>query len=362
MRYRLLLLLLFVVPLAAAQDDDQTAIITPANAAELAQVGTLEGHLLPVTALAFSPDGATLASAGDDLSLRLWNVAERDQLLETYPHNAAIEGLAYSPTGDRLATTSWDRTVNLFVPTDDFMLEPLPSLLGFPHVVEPVAFDSSGDWLAFGVGNGTVNVINQTNADNRQRYAFDALEILDVAFLPAPVNGVTVFAASVGFPADQVAFGDTTGAEAVTLDHGHAGSVPAVSFRPAAEEGDLLVTAGDDGTARFWAVEPADAGESVGLAFEAVGLFTAEEPVWFTDSAWHPAGELLALGTLEGDVLILDVRDPAEPVQITSLQPGLRAADVEANSGVMAVAWHPAGSLLAVAGGDAMITFWGIPD
>lgn len=38
-------------------------------------VHTFEGHLAGVSTIAWSPDGATIASGSDDKTIRLWNVS-----------------------------------------------------------------------------------------------------------------------------------------------------------------------------------------------------------------------------------------------------------------------------------------------
>src|SRR4051812_11095591 len=57
---------------ATAGADGRIAIWTPGNAEPDT---VLEGHTAPIVALAASPDGATLASASWDQSLRLWPLA-----------------------------------------------------------------------------------------------------------------------------------------------------------------------------------------------------------------------------------------------------------------------------------------------
>jgi len=74
----------------------------------------LRGHTDDVFALAWSPDGSRLASAGRDRSIRIWDTESWSQLALLNGHAAYVWSLAFSPDGSRLASGSGDGTVRIW--------------------------------------------------------------------------------------------------------------------------------------------------------------------------------------------------------------------------------------------------------
>jgi cytochrome c len=73
----------------------------------------LHGHDAPVVALAISPDGATIASASWDHSVRLWSLIDGAQrVLEGHAQN--VNGVAFAPDGKSLVSVGYDRTIRIW--------------------------------------------------------------------------------------------------------------------------------------------------------------------------------------------------------------------------------------------------------
>jgi WD40 repeat protein len=73
----------------------------------------LSGHTRVVHAVTFTPDGDRLASASDDTTARVWDVASRQELL-SFTQSASVRDVAFSPDGNWLATGGADRLVHLY--------------------------------------------------------------------------------------------------------------------------------------------------------------------------------------------------------------------------------------------------------
>ncbi|MDE0086523.1 MAG: hypothetical protein OXU23_12470, partial [Candidatus Poribacteria bacterium] len=78
------------------------------------ELNLLTGHEAPITGIAFSLDGQTVASGSLDNTVRLWDAVSGAHKSTLVGHEDRITSLAYFPNGTTLASGSWDKTVRLW--------------------------------------------------------------------------------------------------------------------------------------------------------------------------------------------------------------------------------------------------------
>jgi len=106
------------------------------------KIRVLTGHTGAVNALAFSPDGTTLASGSSDATIRLWHTAGGTPTGTPAGvltgHTGAVNALAFSADGASMASTGTDQTIRLWQlpPTGAF---PTRAVLSPPGPALPAA-------------------------------------------------------------------------------------------------------------------------------------------------------------------------------------------------------------------------------
>jgi len=77
-------------------------------------VTTLAGHTQPATDIVFSPDGTLLATTSRDGSTKVWDIAREEMILDLVGQGGIPAEPSFSDDGSRLATTSSDLSIRVW--------------------------------------------------------------------------------------------------------------------------------------------------------------------------------------------------------------------------------------------------------
>lgn len=204
-------------------------------------------HQQAITALAYSPDGNSIASSSWDASIRLW-----PELLTTptvLSHTGSlVEALIYSPDGKFLISGSRDRSLQVWRLSDCTLVQ---TLAGHEVDLTAIAVSPDGQYLASADASGQVNIWLLSTQERLRTLTGHQGSVSAIAFTSIPGNNHAekpslLITASWDMTV-QVRYPNTGGIRH-TL-RGHALPVSAIALHP---NGIVLATGSPDQTVMLW--------------------------------------------------------------------------------------------------------------
>jgi WD40 repeat protein len=154
-------------------------VVTVWNADDGAQVRTLEPAGAAVDGLAFSPAADQLVGTAADGTATVWGLDD-GRARHTLTLDGAARAVAWSPAGDTIATAGAGLTIQLWDPRTGQSIRTLP---GHRDPVNDIAFDGTGARLASAGQDGEVDVWNVADGSVQVRRQYPTW-VYRVAFAP----------------------------------------------------------------------------------------------------------------------------------------------------------------------------------
>jgi WD40 repeat protein len=320
--------------LAAGSHDDKVWLWQIANPAKPVRETAFTGATNWVMAVAFSPNGQMLAEGGSDGRVLVWNTATH-ALLGAFSHPQPVTSLAWDGPG-MLISGDADGYVR------DWRVPPPGLLTG--SAVNSVAYSPRGGTLA--AGDTNLQLWNPVAHAMTASAAIAGTFVNAVAFSP----GGNLIATGYGDGKIQLW---RPGARLVplgapqTASTSPPGSPNAVEFLAFRADGKILASAEDDGTVGLWDIaDPAKPRPLHVIHDSRTYVFSV---------AFSPNGHVLAAASADDLVRLWNVSYPAHPERLGKPLPG-------PTSTAYSVAFSPNGRTLAVGSADRDIRLWNVAD
>ncbi len=201
-----------------------------------------EGSTDAVLSLAWSPDGRTLVAALAKHCMRVWDARDGHLIHKHFGiHSGPVAAVAFSPDGRTLASASYDHTVKLWNREDS--THPSAVLKGHTDEVRGVAFSPDGRRIASAGRDRTLRIWDARSGAALAVIWGHTNSVLSLAYLPGSARVVT------GSADETIRVWDTETGQDLRSFKGHTNGVVAVAVSP---DGSEIASASDDATVRVW--------------------------------------------------------------------------------------------------------------
>jgi WD40 repeat protein/tRNA A-37 threonylcarbamoyl transferase component Bud32 len=220
----------------ATGGEDGTARIWDARTGAL--LTTITGHTDDVWMVRFSPDGARLVTASHDGTAKVWDVAS-GALLWSAQHDDMVRWAEFSRDGTRLGTASFDKTAKIWDAASGRLLR---TIAAHDRPVTAAALTPDGVVLVTGSRDQTARVWSVETGALLATIPGQYMYVRDIAISP---DGTRLAIANAGATA---AIASLTGDASIALE-GHTSGIDRIAFSP---DGTRVLTGSADRTAKVW--------------------------------------------------------------------------------------------------------------